>query len=350
MSRRQRSARAFVRSCLLSVGAALGVVCILATAAGALLGVRPLVVESGSMAPAIPTGSLVLVHDVPASSAGTGQVVAVERPDGNRVLHRVVSTVTVGDRVALTLKGDANGVPDADPYLVERVLEVRARVAWLGYPLAWASTTPGLLLLGALTSALLLFAFRRGRPGDGPPAARGGGRKTHRRGSPRRRQRAAATRTVPVAAVAVMAVVAGGAPAWAWFTDTGTVSSAAAGTHRVLSQAQPVCTNVEGLLTLGNIARVTWVQADARYEYRWELRTTGGSVLSSGTLGTGLPAGDIITLDISAGMISANGNYDLVVHARLRSATTWVAATSTTTPVRRGSLLVLGVSIRCGHG
>lgn len=312
---------------LLSGGAALGVLCLLAAVACVLLGVRPMVVTTGSMSPAIPAGSLALGHDTAARDVEVGDVVSVPRADGTRVMHRVVGTDPSDGRVALTLRGDANSRPDDETYLVERVLLVRFDVPGLGYPVHGLSTPWGMLGLGAMSSGLVLFAFRRGR---GP--------------APRRR-RAAALVGTPLVAVVLAAT---GPPAWATFTDAGTVTSTAS-THGVVPQAQPTCTNVDGLLVLGNAARVTWTHVDVRQEYAWELRTTSGTVVASGTVGGGQAVGSTITLDVHTGLIGINANYDLVVRARLRTSTTWVAATATTTPVRRVSILIIGAAMRCGH-
>ncbi|WP_183100876.1 signal peptidase I [Nocardioides pelophilus] len=313
---------------LLSLGAALGVVCLVAATASVFLDIRPMVVSSGSMSPAIPAGSLAFAQDTAADNVEVGDVVAVSRADGTRVMHRVVAAEPSGGEVALTLQGDANAAPDSEIYVVDRVLAVRFDVPWLGYPVSWLSTTWGLMILGAGAFGLLVFALR---PSREPTAGR---------------RRVAAFLAVPVALALVSATAA---PSSAFFTDTGTVTSGSMGTHTVVSQAQPTCTDVNGILVLGNIARLTWTHVDARYEYYWELRTTGGTPVATGTIGGGQAAGSTVTLDISTGLIGTNANYNVVVLARLRTPTTWIAATTTTTPVRRTSIIIIGAAMRCGH-
>lgn len=317
-----------LRGVLLTGGALLGVLGIVAVAAALLLGLRPLVVTSGSMSPTISAGSLVVVQDEPASHAEVGDVVAVDTGGGARVMHRVVATATAGDgsgRTVLTLQGDANATPDKEPYVVDRVGGVRAHVPWFGYPVTWLGSSLGLLTLGALACGLVLFAFRPVR-------------------SPAGRRRALAVVAAPVA---VATVVGTTAPAHAWFDDRGTVTIDVS-SHTVTSQAQPTCQNVDGLLVLGNVARLTWAQVDGKYEYTWDLQTTGGTSVASGTVGTGIAAGGTVTLDISTGLIGVNANYNVVVRARLAAYPTWVAATTTTTQVRRASILVIGAAMRCG--
>jgi signal peptidase I len=287
-----------------------------------------MVVTTGSMSPTIPAGSLAFAQDAAADDAEVGDIVAVQRVDGTRVMHRVVTAEPSGDQVALTLQGDANSTPDPEIYVVDRVLAVRFDVPWLGYPVSWLSTPWGLLGLGAVGCGLLLFAFR---PTSAPTPGR---------------RRVAALVAVPLSAVVVSTTAL---PSSATFTDPGTVTSNTMDTHTVVSQAQPTCTNVDGILVLGNIARLTWIHVDARYQYYWELRTTGGAAVSSGTVGGGQAAGSTVTLDISTGLVGANANYNVVVLARLQTPTTWIAATTTTTPVRRASIIIIGAAMRCGH-
>ena len=67
MNRIRRSAE-MARSVALTGGAALGAAVLLAMLAGAALGIRPVVITSGSMEPGIGTGAVVLVRTVPALS------------------------------------------------------------------------------------------------------------------------------------------------------------------------------------------------------------------------------------------------------------------------------------------
>jgi signal peptidase I len=75
---------------------------------------QALVVRSGSMAPTIPTGSVVFYHRVAADKVKVGQIIVFNRPGqaSERVTHRVykIDTGTTG-RYFVT-KGDANGSPD----------------------------------------------------------------------------------------------------------------------------------------------------------------------------------------------------------------------------------------------
>jgi signal peptidase len=75
---------------------------------------QALVVRSGSMAPTIPTGSVVFYHKVAAAKVKVGQVIVFARPGqtGERVTHRVYKISTGPTGRFFETKGDANGAPD----------------------------------------------------------------------------------------------------------------------------------------------------------------------------------------------------------------------------------------------
>lgn len=145
-----------MRRLLLDLAAAVGLVCLLVTAVALVGGLRPMVVMSGSMAPGMDVGTVVLVRDQPAARARVGQVVALRRPDRSWVMHRVVrTTVAAGTPVAtLWLRGDANAAGDlpvtaavaAVPVLslpqVGRVLTTLRE----GWALFWLGTGAGVVL------------------------------------------------------------------------------------------------------------------------------------------------------------------------------------------------------------
>jgi signal peptidase I len=308
----------------------LGALCIIGAVIAAVFDIRPLVFRSGSMEPSISTGALALARSTPASELTVGDVVSVRASTGVRVTHRIVSLDRSGSTVNLVLKGDASGRSDAETYTVASADRVFADVPYLGYPIGYANGPLG-RTIGAVFVAGLVWLIVR----------------------PSRRSTAGRRRAGAVAAVAVMGVVGGVAPrpamTAAFFSDTGTVQSANLATHTMASQTQPFCENVDGFLVLGNIARVSWPQVDARYEYHWELRQLSGTVVTSGQAGAGQAVGTTVTVDVSTGLVGVNANYNFAVRARLVSSPTWTAATETITPVRRASIIVLGVSVRCGH-
>lgn len=74
------------------------------------------VVESGSMAPYVPVGALVVVETVDASTVQPGSIVvfaSAEHP-GTTVTHRVVEREETADGPVFTTRGDANASNDAN--------------------------------------------------------------------------------------------------------------------------------------------------------------------------------------------------------------------------------------------
>lgn len=97
------------------------IVVALVVLATALVGMRFLgygvyVVTSGSMAPGIPLGSLVVAQAVRPESIQPGAVITYALPD-RVITHRVESIAERDGRVVFVTRGDAN--PVADPWVVE---------------------------------------------------------------------------------------------------------------------------------------------------------------------------------------------------------------------------------------
>lgn len=156
------------REIALTVGAIAGLICIIATVAGLLFSVKPLVFRSGSMSPEITTGSLALARTVPASELSVGDIVSVENSAGTRITHRVHAIEPLSNNtVSATLKGDANSAPDAAPYVIAEADRVFWSAGGLGYIVAWLSSSTAIFLGGALVGALLVIVARpSGRRGD----------------------------------------------------------------------------------------------------------------------------------------------------------------------------------------
>jgi len=126
-----RPARPTFGDRLLTVAAVAGSVCLLLVALAWAGGITMVMFRTGSMSPAIPTGSLAIVREVPSADLAVGDVVTVDRPGRLPVTHRVVD-VEATTPVTLTLQGDANPAPDAETYQVETVRRVLWSVPELG--------------------------------------------------------------------------------------------------------------------------------------------------------------------------------------------------------------------------
>lgn len=169
-----RALRIF-HSVVVNVAAAVGAVAIAAVVACLVLGVRPAIVISGSMAPGIPVGAMTFARTVPAPDIEIGDVVSLQRPDGSGlVTHRVVANEPApGIGRTLTLQGDANRAPDLQPYLAIRVGRVVFTVPYLGSIALWMQHHV-LLAVGlvVIVGGFASLPIRRSAAAGAPASAR----------------------------------------------------------------------------------------------------------------------------------------------------------------------------------
>jgi signal peptidase I len=114
--------------------------CLAVTLVPLLFGWRPYVVESGSMAPRIKVGDVILAAPEHDPKKLLGRVTVFHDPDlarnGDVKSHRVV---TINADGSLTTKGDANQSVDSVHLQVSGVIGLgRLLVRWVGLPLIWA--------------------------------------------------------------------------------------------------------------------------------------------------------------------------------------------------------------------
>lgn len=281
---------------LLTLGAVLGALGLLVTVVCVLAGLRPVFLRSGSMAPTMPTGSLVLARQVPAAEVGLGDVVAVRTVAGARVTHRVVGTEPAGDAVLLTLQGDANAAPDTERYRVTTAYRVVGHLPWAGY-LAAAARGPGLLVCVGIAAGLVLLLVRpvRGRRSTG-------------------RRPAALLGLVAVVSVVVSVVGPGQvrpASALPW-TDTAAVTGTTLTAGTVPAPASFTCGSL-GLLSV----RFNWAAVSGASSYTLHYGSGGSSTTTlAGTSAT-------LTSAISGGTA-------WVVANRSFGSTTWTSLASET--------------------
>lgn len=116
----------------------IGVITILSAAVlvPRLAGATPYTIETGSMRPHYPPGTLVVSRPVDVDDVAVGDVITYQLESGEPavVTHRVVAVGSNADGVLLRTQGDANDVPDAKWV---RPVQVRGRlwyaVPYLGY-------------------------------------------------------------------------------------------------------------------------------------------------------------------------------------------------------------------------
>lgn len=154
-------ARRGLSELLLTGAALLGLVVMGLTVFAVATGLQPLVVRSGSMEPTVATGGMVLVRAVPPTDIRVGDVVAVERPDRTRVLHRVLDVSHQGATAELVLKGDANEDPDPEPVIVSEASELVYATPVIGRVSTFLASAKGGFVLGSVATAVLMVVLRR---------------------------------------------------------------------------------------------------------------------------------------------------------------------------------------------
>lgn len=109
------------------------IIAALLVAAPILLGYRPVVVLSGSMAPAYPVGSIIYYKQASFESLGEGDAITFAIGERSLATHRIVS-VNQQAKTFVT-KGDANPAQDAEPVPYDRVRGRATRFAlpYVGY-------------------------------------------------------------------------------------------------------------------------------------------------------------------------------------------------------------------------
>lgn len=287
----------------LTTAAVLGALCIVATVLSLVLGVRPVIFETGSMAPTVPTGSIGFARTVPAADVRPGDIVTVTRDDGVRVTHRVVTvTPAAGTAASLTLRGDANASPDSQPYVVSTVYRTTITVPVVGYIASWLSAPHTLVLQAIAAAGLLAISF----------APSGGWRQT----TTGRRIIAgtAVATTVALGATAVHGVGdAAAAPLTGMTTATGNVNAG-----RPDAPASVECVNVLGiaglLLGYGQIKIPNPPSQQNVYGYTLKV---GTQVYTTKAPSSTNP----VVVDVTVGLVRAllgtlfNGTFTVTVYA-----------------------------------
>ena len=138
---------------LLSLAASLVILTAIVTLGLYAAGIKPYVVVTGSMEPAIPVRSICFVNEnVPLETIKVGEVISFRLSDNMLVTHRVVA-VTDG---AYTTKGDANNIADAAPVTAENYIGKTVFVIpKLGVLLVLLHTAGGKIAAAALALVLL---------------------------------------------------------------------------------------------------------------------------------------------------------------------------------------------------
>lgn len=132
---------------------------------------QAMTVLSGSMTPAIPVGSIVVVRPVDPSTLQVGDVATYQvKPDrAVYVTHRIARIDHVDGQTAFTFKGDANRGPDTKPVVAGQIRgKVWFHVPYLGTIRDDLKTRTGLsiglgVLLGSYAVTQLIGGLRERR-------------------------------------------------------------------------------------------------------------------------------------------------------------------------------------------
>lgn len=116
-----------------------------------------LIVQSGSMEPAIKTGSVVIVKPVKDYKANDVITFADGRKDGTTT-HRIVDVEVVSGQTQYITKGDANNAEDSSKVSENKIVgKVLTSIPYAGYILAMAKKPIGFVLLVVVPCAMIIL-------------------------------------------------------------------------------------------------------------------------------------------------------------------------------------------------
>jgi signal peptidase len=127
-------------------------------------GYRPLSVRSGSMEPALPTGSVILTHNVAPADVKVGDVITFRSAPSAQgaqslpyVTHRVVAVTQQAGRLSFVTQGDANNVSDRVPVPAESLAgRVVLVLPYAGTLADFAHSALGIVLLLLVPGGILV--------------------------------------------------------------------------------------------------------------------------------------------------------------------------------------------------
>lgn len=136
---------------LLIAAIALTIGCVVAL----LLGMKLYCVQTGSMYPKYPVGTLIVVSPTEPESIQTGDVITFVISSNTVVTHRVVEVDK--DRRSFVTKGDNNNVADTEPVRYENLLgKVELGVPYIGLPVLLARTHFGMIMIGVIIVVMIV--------------------------------------------------------------------------------------------------------------------------------------------------------------------------------------------------
>lgn len=174
--RAERVVRLLIRTTWIGLlGLALAL--LIGTRVASMDGRSVLIIRGGSMEPALPLGSLVVVEPVDPRTLSVSDVVAFRAGPGTLVTHRITQVFGGASEPRFETRGDANLTPDPVLATASAIVgRVVVTVPLAGYALAYLSLPGGmpsfLALIGMLFLAgWLIDVLERERTGAPAPAA-----------------------------------------------------------------------------------------------------------------------------------------------------------------------------------
>lgn len=119
---------------------------------------KMLAVQSGSMEPVIKVGSLVIIK--PTDDFQKGEIITFVDKNNpkNAITHRILEIKKEGRKLFFITKGDANDVPDKERVFPNQVMgRMIFAIPFLGYPVSFAKTPVGLILLIILPAVIIIY-------------------------------------------------------------------------------------------------------------------------------------------------------------------------------------------------
>lgn len=112
------------------------------------------IVQSGSMEPAIKTGSLIFTKKSPEYEVG--DIVTKKMEDEEETItHRIIEKLENGNFIT---KGDANNARDKEEVKKEDIIgKTYLTIPYLGYPVAYAQTSQGFIFLIVIPATILIY-------------------------------------------------------------------------------------------------------------------------------------------------------------------------------------------------
>jgi signal peptidase len=144
-------------SVLITIVLILAVLTVIIVAAGPLFGVRTNIVLSGSMEPAISTGSIIITRPISPGAIEVGDIITYASRSGTFITtHRVIGIEQNPDLRFIT-KGDANRDKDPAPISPDQVLgKLFLVIPGLGYLISYIKNPVALIILIVVPLVIVL--------------------------------------------------------------------------------------------------------------------------------------------------------------------------------------------------